>query len=173
MLLTDEARVVGLAEMKFAILSAVVVAVYLAIHMRSVAIAALGVLQTVMAFPLAYFFYRMAFSITFFSTLNLMAIFIVLGISADDLFVFFDAWRQSIVLCEPGEDKLDRRMALSLRRAAKAIFVTSLTTATAFVATALSEIVPISAFGYYSAILVVVDYLLTMLLFPPFLLIHN
>lgn len=64
-------------------------------------------------------------------------------------------------------------MALSTRRACRGIFVTSFTTAFAFVATSLSEVIPIRTFGTFSATLVVVDFALTLTLFPAFLLMHH
>lgn len=71
-----------------------------------------------------------------------MVIFIVLGIAADDIFVFIDAWRQSaaIVLFK---GNLHMRMSYTFKRAVRAISVTSSTTAVAFLANAFSPLMPI------------------------------
>lgn len=92
-LLINEAEIVTRAELILAIFSGVFVMVYLAIHLRSPLIAVLGMLQIVAAFPITFFIFRMFFQITLFPSVNLLSIFITLGISADDLFVFYDAWR--------------------------------------------------------------------------------
>ena len=64
-------------------------------------------------------------------------------------------------------------MALATRRAARGIFVTSFTTASAFIVTSLSEVIPIRAFGTFSAVLVIIDFVLTLTLFPAQLLLHS
>ena len=46
-----------------------------------------------LSFPVTYLIYSGIFQITMNTTLNQMVIFIVLGIAADDIFVFCDAWR--------------------------------------------------------------------------------
>ena len=59
------------------------------------------------------------------------------------------------------------------RRASKAIFVTSLTTAIAFAATAMSKVMPISAFGALSAIMIFALFALNVLFFPPALVMYD
>ncbi len=53
------------------------------------------------------------------------------------------------------------------------MLVTSLTTAVAFAATSLSKIVPISTFGIFAAIIVPINYMLVILAFPPFVIVHE
>ena len=116
--------------------------------------------------------YSGALGITYFSTLHVMVIFIVLGISADDIFVIVDAWRQSEFIQE-FEGNYRKRMSFSFKRSAIAIAVTSSTTCVAFLANSFSSIMPIQAFGIYAGIIVPVNYFLTSLLIPPMLNIHD
>ena len=76
------------------------------------------------------------------TTLNQLNIFIVLGIAADDIFVFCDAWQQSQLIPSIREDEY-RRLAYSFKRSFKAISVTSSTTAVAFLANVFSDLKPI------------------------------
>ena len=46
----------------------------------------------VLSFACAYFAYKIVFSIDLFPYINLMATFILIGISCDNVFVIFDAW---------------------------------------------------------------------------------
>lgn len=46
----------------------------------------------VLSFACAYFAYKIAFGIDLFPYINLMATFILIGISCDNVFVIFDAW---------------------------------------------------------------------------------
>ena len=58
-------------------------------------------------------------------------------------------------------------MAFTLRRSARTIFMTSSTSAVAFLACYFSPIMKIQAFGIFSAVLVFVTFLLTCMVFPP------
>lgn len=68
---------------------------YFVIHLRSIFLASFSILLILFSFPVTQIIYSGALGITYFSTLHVMVIFIVLGISADDIFVIVDAWRQS------------------------------------------------------------------------------
>lgn len=57
-------------------------------------------------------------------------------------------------------------MIYTYKRASKAMFITSFTTAMAFIATGLSELVPISSFGYFSATIIPVNYMLVIVFYP-------
>ena len=63
-------------------------------HLNSLFLAFAGMLQIILGFPLAYAVYRYVFMVTFFDTLSTLVIFLILGIGADDIFVFVDAWVQ-------------------------------------------------------------------------------
>ena len=103
---------------------------------------------------------------TFYSSLHSLVIFIVLGIAADDIFVFVDAWRQSAhIKMFKGNDNM--RLAYSFRRAARATAITSSTTSVAFLANVFSPIMPIASFGIYAAIIISANYLLIIMIFPP------
>jgi len=57
------------------------------------------------SFPITLFTYRKLFGITNVSALHLTVVFVVLGISADNIFVLWDAWVQSgtyAPLCKGG-----------------------------------------------------------------------
>jgi predicted RND superfamily exporter protein len=101
-----------------------------------------------------------------------MVIFIILGIAADDIFVFHDAWRQSKNLPEfKGDDK--SRMSYTWKRAVRAMMITSSTTSAAFLANYFSPIMPIKAFGLYAAILVPVNYFLVVFYYPPAVIVYE
>ena len=107
-----------------------------------------------------------------FSSLNQLVIFIILGIAADNIFVFCDAWRQS-ELIPVMKHNAHRRMAYAFKRAAKAIAVTSSTTSVAFAANAGSPLIPIKAFGIYASIIVLVNYGMVVLVMPPIQMIYE
>ena len=134
-------------------------------HMRSVFLATIAILQIVLGFPFSYFLYRIVFNITYFGFLHSLVIFIILGIAADDCFVFVDAWHQSEQVVEM-PDNLIQRMSYTYRRASHAMAVTTFTTIIAFLATAFSPIMPISAFGIWAATVIFVNYMFMITYFP-------
>lgn len=106
---------------------------------------------------------------TYYSSLHTLVIFIVLGIAADDIFVFVDAWRQSENIKLIRND-MRKRLAYSFRRAARATATTSSTTSVAFLANAFSPIMPIASFGIYAAVIITVNYALIIMVFPPLII---
>ena len=126
----------------------------------------------VLSFPITYVIYGGVFQIPFNDTLIQLSIFIVLGIAADDVFVFCDAWRQSAHYPSIADDD-KKRMAYAFKRAFKAILVTSSTTSVAFLANGLSEIVPIRAFGIFAAIIIPVNFVLIILIMPAIQMVHD
>ena len=125
-------------------------------------------LQILVSLPLSLFIYRIVFWIPYFGPMQILVVFIILGIGADDVFVYSDAWHQSVedVPREAGEAwpaHLKRRVAYAYSRALEAILNTSFTTAVAFFATATSSIMPISTFGIFAAICVLMNYGLVMI----------
>ena len=106
------------------------------------------------------------------TTLNQLTIFIVLGIAADDIFVFCDAWRQSEFIPFIAKDE-KRRLAYAFKRSFRAISVTSSTTAVAFLANVASDIRPIRGFGIFAAIIVPVNFLIVILIMPSVQIYHD
>ena len=61
---------------------------------------------------------RVVFGIKFMGMLNFMSMFIIMGIGADDIFVFIDAWRQAQLEPEIVSGSLMSKMTFAWRRAA-------------------------------------------------------
>ena len=148
------------------------VLLYFIFHLRSVFLATYSVLLIIFSFAVTQLLYREVLGIKFFATLHNLVIFIVLGISADNVFVLFDAWKQSANIPEY-EGSIRKRMAYSWKRAAGALLVTTSTTCVAFLANVGSKIMPIQAFGIYAAIVIPVNYLLIVFLLPPMLQFYD
>ena len=141
-------------------------------HLKSFFLSLCGMLIILMSFPVTQIIYKGIFRVDMFSSLNQLVIFIVLGIAADNIFVFCDAWRQSgMVPCMKDNDH--RRMAYAFRRAAGAIAVTASTTSVAFAANGFSPIIPIRAFGIYASIIVLVNYAMVVLIMPSVQIIYE
>ena len=151
---------------------------YMCVHTGSAFVASLGMFEILMSFPVSVFIYRVVFGVRYLGNIQILSIFIVLGVGADDVFVFFDAWRQSETLREMsgrdgGKSTTLARVTYTSERASWAVFVTSVTTMMAFAATAMSEVMPIAAFGILSATMIFVLFVVNVLFFPPALVLYE
>jgi len=84
----------------------------------------------------------------------------------DNIFVFCDAWKQSGAQPSSISGSLETRFEWSWLRAMKAMFVTSLTTCSAFVLTSLSDVPIIASFGTFAAMVFIWVYILAITFFP-------
>lgn len=155
----------ALRDLSFVVVAIALVFMVIWYHTGSafLALAAMG--QVFMSFPVAYVLYRFVCRQFYFAALQILSIFLLLGIGADDVFVFTDAWKQSRVELGTEADALTR-MTWTYRRAVRAMTVTSITTAAAFFVTATSPIMPISTLGVWAGLLVLVQFALVITAYP-------
>ena len=163
------------ADMFFAAFSMLFVFGYLRMYIGSTWLAVVGLFQIFMSLPVTIFIYRAIYQIDYWAELHGLTLFIVLGVGADDVFVFVDGWRQTAYLQRDAgdEDVSHQRLYLTYVHTAQAVFNTSFTTAFAFIATGQSPLMPISTFGYYAATCIILNYILTMTLTPPAVIIAH
>ena len=122
-----------------------------------------------------FFFLRLTHSLTRSSTLflQMMVIFIILGIGADDIFVLMDAYKQSKAQPSYISGSTETRFAWAYRRASNAMTVTSFTTFMAFVAAGMTPVPAIQAFGIIAAFVVLFDFLLVITLFAAAMMMYE
>ena len=95
-----------------------------------------GLLAIVTCFPLAFFVYRVVLGISTLGILNVVSLFVIIGIGVDDVFVYLNTFKQSAKLKDL--DTVHKRLAHTIIVAGKATFFTSITTSVAFFANAIS-----------------------------------
>lgn len=172
-----------MTDAAFAGLAILFVLLMLCLHTRSLFLGITSMLQVILAFPTAYFIYYYVFQIHHFGTLQVLAIFVLFGIGADNVFIFWDAFQQSAVIfadqilsAEPDVDSqneiLQIRLTWSFNNAAGAMLVTSLTTFMAFFITAVTQIINIRCFGVFAALLMLVNFVLVICLLPPLVVLY-
>eukprot|EP00924_Labyrinthula_sp_SR-Ha-C_P008220 augustus_masked-scaffold_11-processed-gene-6.60-mRNA-1 protein AED:1.00 eAED:1.00 QI:0/-1/0/0/-1/1/1/0/988 len=176
------------ADLTLALFSILFVGLCIYGRLRSAAMTACAVMSIIISIPIAVFFYTGLLGISYFPSLNLASIFLILGIGCDNIFVFYDAWTQSEILAfhhtgerkyrlslDPAEETHDgkadfqTRMEYTLHRAASSIFVTMLTTVIAFLALVTSPFAPLIGFGVFTALTVFLNYVWVYLIYPPML----
>ena len=156
-----------------AIMSFVAVFLYLRLMIGSWFLAAVGILEIFMSLPIAWYFFSYVMGIKYFSTLNVLCVFIVAAIGADDIFVFMDAYRQSANKGKDVLESLETRMSWVYRRSGTAMAITSATTCFAFLCTVVSPIAGTRSFGIFAALVILFDYILVMTLFCTAVTIYH
>jgi hypothetical protein len=161
-------------DLSWTMLSFIGVGCYVAYHTGSIIISSVSMAMTVFSIFVAFFLFRVVFQITFFQFINFLIIFVVLGIGADDVFVFMDAFHQSIdeLRAQGKAPTLQARIKHTMRRALHAIFVTSFTTSAAFLATALSPLMPLRSFGIFSALVIFCVFFINAIVLPPLAVLY-
>ena len=134
---------------------------YLIYMQDSIFIGVVGMMQILLSFIPALILYRYLFGVDYLGVLNLIAIYIILGIGVDDLFVFCDQWRH-----HSHERRFDQRLQKTFNVASRAMFTTSCTTFISFISSAGSVFPAVSCFGLFAALLVLVNFCAIVLFFP-------
>ncbi|XP_028396244.1 protein dispatched homolog 3-like [Dendronephthya gigantea] len=159
-----------IADMRLAIISFVFIVVFMWLQTGSLWVTGWAIFSILSSFNIANLIYRIILDYRYFGVFHVLSIFIILGIGADDIFVFTDTWKQSEGIEFPSKA---HRLDFVYRRAAKAMFITSFTTIVAFLSNAPSPLLAISSFGVFSAVLVFVNYCSVVIFFPAVVIMHE
>ncbi|XP_038077701.1 protein dispatched homolog 1-like [Patiria miniata] len=159
------------AEALYPCLGVVIIILLMWIYIGSLFITVMTVLSMAMSLILAYFLYRVVFGIPFFPFMNLTTVILLVGIGADDAFVYCDIWKRTRL------DHVNTPHVLvvldTLRHAAVSMFVTSLTTASAFFANTISSITSIKCFGIFAGTTILVNCFFTVTWLPAVVTIYD
>lgn len=147
------------------------VVIVVLIHTKSLLLTTVTVLQIILCFPLAHFVYTFVCGYSFFPILNFIGLFVAFALGSDDVFVAVDKWKNARI--NNVGATTEEIAGLALPDAARAMFLTSLTTAIAFFATANCRVAPIKLFAIFVGLLVVLVYILCILLVFPALCIYD
>nr|KAG5700686.1 hypothetical protein BaRGS_029051 [Batillaria attramentaria] len=158
------------SDMALALGSLVFIFFFILFHTRSLWITCMAELSIISSFVETNLIYRVVLDFRYFGYFHVLALFIILGIGADDLFVFWDAWTATGLKSHPS---LAHRLNEAYRKSVISMLVTSLTTMTAFVANALSPLLATRSFGIFAAILVGIDYLSVITFFPTIVIFYH
>lgn len=150
--------------------SMVFIFLFMWMQVGSIWITSWAMFSILSSFVTANFIYRVILDYRYFGVFHVLSVFIILGIGADDVFVFMDSWKQSEDMKFPS---LVTRLSYVYSHAASAMFVTSFTTMVAFLSSALSPLLAVSTFGTFSALLVFVNYCSVILFLPCVVLVHE
>ncbi|KAK2158902.1 hypothetical protein LSH36_162g08051 [Paralvinella palmiformis] len=157
-------------DMALAIGSLNFIVLFMIGHIRSLWIALFAAMSIVTSFFGANLFYRTILDYRYFGIFHVLALFIILGIGADDVFVFVDTWKDT---AHHRYASLAHRMSDCYRKASLAMMFTSLTTAQAFIVSATSPFLGIGTFGVFAGILVFVNYVSVIVFLPTVVVMYH
>lgn len=149
-------------DMLFIICSFAFIFLFMWFQTGSLWLSVWGMLNILFSFISGNFIYNVILDFKYIGILHVLSIFILLGVGADDVFIFCDAWK----LTQNVQGDLARRLSQCYGRAAGTMFVTSVTTAAAFFINSGSPILAMSSFGTFAGVTVIVNYLSIILFYP-------
>lgn len=158
-------------DMALAIASLGITFIAMMIHTRSPWLTLLGILQIIYGIPMSYFVYVFIARLDFFPFLNFIGVFVAAALGADDLFVAVDKWKNARI-ANPSGSTADVA-AVALPDSAKAMLLTTSTTAVAFFATCICPVPPILCFAVYCGLMIIFNYIMNVLLVFPGLCMYD
>ncbi|XP_072163988.1 protein dispatched homolog 1-like [Diadema setosum] len=141
------------------------------LYMESIFVTVMVLLQMALSLILGYFFYYTVFDFTFFPVMTLLAIILVIAIGADDAFIFHDILRENQRVSPVGFTW--PVVQKTLGEASATMFVTSFTSASALFVTATSAVTTVRVFAIYAGIVILLNFILTVLWLPPAIMISE
>ena len=149
------------------------VAAALAYHTRSLSIALAALSGIFAAFLLAFWLYTRVMGVTEMPMLNFLSIFVLLGIGADDILVVTDTFRLVSTEEATKDEPCSVRMREALGLAGSAMLVTSVTSAASFYANLASVLPALRSFGVFMGTVIVTNYIMVIVAFPPILVLRD
>lgn len=141
------------------------------VYLGSAFLAAAGLGGIAMSFGLTYWFYSVVLAVPRMSLLNFVALFIVLGVGADDIFIFTDTYR--IIKLGNPRAPVSERLHAAFMHAGRAMVTTTATSALAFFANIISALPALRAFGVFLGVNLVMNFLIVVTLFPAAVVLHE
>lgn len=144
--------------------------IFMSLQTWSLWITGFALISIVTSFCATNLVYRIILDFRYIGIFHILALFIILGIGADDVFVFVDTWKET---AHNKYISLAHRMSDCYRRAALAMMYTSLTTAIAFIVSATSPFMGVNTFGVFAGLLVFVNYCSVIIFFPTVVTMYH
>ena len=158
-------------DVMLVVISVVLVAITLAVQTGSLFLMFTGMFEILVSFPMACFVWLIIFQEKGVTNLMFIGVFVILGIGADDIFVFVDAWKQSELQDESISGSLETRFEWAYRRAVVAMTSTSVTTFFCFCICIISPVWDFRCFGVACGFMILADFALVITWFPASVII--
>lgn len=155
----------------YVLLAAVVAALICLSYSGSFFYALTIALSLVFSVGVSYFTYCIVFRIDFFPFINLLVVVLLVGIGADNTFVLKHIFDNAEMRTDPNSNKKTVDVGQALSHAARSMFITNATTAAAFYANYVSDVIVMKCFGVFAGTTMLINYLLIISWLPASLII--
>eukprot|EP00930_Biecheleria_cincta_P102937 TRINITY_DN9479_c0_g4_i1.p1 TRINITY_DN9479_c0_g4~~TRINITY_DN9479_c0_g4_i1.p1 ORF type:complete len:1108 (+),score=159.52 TRINITY_DN9479_c0_g4_i1:3-3326(+) len=153
-------------DAQFLFLAFLVVFLYVMFMTGSLFLAVISMLQIFACFFSGFHMYRLLFGNPYLGIFHVQAIFLLVGVGVDDVFVFLDHFEAAARADPTHKTNLWARLSWTWKYSATAMGVTSLTTAVSFFMNGLSGLPGMASFGIFAGSMVVMMYISMVLYFP-------
>ncbi|KAK2891808.1 protein dispatched homolog 2 isoform X1 [Channa argus] len=143
----------------------------MALYLQSLLLVALSVIAIAASLFTSYFFYKVAFRLTFFPLVNLCAALILLGSCSNQVFIFADFW--NLQLSQNPSASLEKRVHRALQEVGYLVLASGMTSSAAFFSGYLSSITAIRCFSVYLGTASFISSLLALVWLPCSLILRE
>ena len=144
--------------------------IFMVFYFRNVLFAFAAVMQLVLALPLTFLIVDVVFKQRPVSAFACASIWVVTGVTADNIFVVHETWKAARLLRVNGElASPERRLRWTLAQSARPLFVADGTTAFSLLINCLSPIGGVFQFGLLGGVLIFTNFLLVLVYTPALL----
>ena len=142
------------------------------VYTGSILVMLAAVINIAMSLLLGYFVYTAVFQREFFPFVNVAAAILIIGIGADDTFVYMDLWRKFLA-ANPDNKNLVWVVKDTIYHATSTMFVTSFTTTCALYTSMMSDITAVKGFALFSGTTILVNFALTVTWLPAIIITQH
>ena len=164
-----------LNDIQWSCLSFATVFLFVLLHTKSFFVSFFGMIGVTCSIPISLWIYKDVLGIDHMSILNFLSLFVIMGVGADDMFVFFDAYHSVSNDDDSGtlQGDVPARLGATFSRATSAMLVTSISTAASFFANVVSSLPVIREFGIFMGLVIVTNFVIIVIYFPSLVIIAD
>ncbi len=160
-------------DLKLAVLSFSFIFLYTLFHTRAPFLTTFGLFGVLITFPMSCLVHTYVFGGSM-SFLNVISLWIILGIGDDNIYVFKDTFDAVPRRDEKGDPlSMAQRIHIAYAKAGSSMLATSFTTFVSFYASTTSKIGPIKEFSFFMGNMTLFNWMLASTYFPSVLVQYN
>ena len=173
-MMTAELLVMLMYDLWLLLLSIILIALFMRVYFGQWRLAGLASAQIALSFPVMYFVVCVLLGQRPLSAFAAASFAVVIGVSADNIFVLHETWGQSRMLRQRGQRATAaQRVEWTIRQASVPLFYANATTAGSLLISCVSPIASIVQFGLCGGTLIFVNFTLVLLYLPAILVLEE
>ncbi|XP_051578742.1 protein dispatched homolog 2-like [Myxocyprinus asiaticus] len=155
----------------YPLLAALALLLTMGLYLKSLLIAAMSLVAVILSLLTSYFFYKVAFRLTFFPLLNLASVLVLLGSSLNQTLIFVDFWKLQLSHNPPAIP--EKRMNRVLQEMGYLILVSGLTSSITFYSGYISSITAVRCYAVYLGSASLINTLFALVWLPCTLILQE